>query len=78
MRNVWKGMVMGALIGAGLDAARIASERGKELGVTATEQGRALAHNVSDRLEAADLSKKLEDAASTARDKVHDVVGRTG
>ncbi|HEY3832274.1 MAG TPA: hypothetical protein VGO03_08280 [Acidimicrobiia bacterium] len=82
MRNVWKGMIVGALIGAGLDGAieagrrgrvvgRKAGQRGREVAHTAAEKVDAAAHTAADKIDAADLPAPV----AAARDKLHDIAG---
>jgi len=75
MRNVWKGMVVGAIVGAALDGTVEAGRRGSAIGRRVGRQGRAVAHTAAERVEAADLPGSIEGLASSARDKFHDVAG---
>ena len=45
MRNVWKGMVVGALVGASLDAVLEAGRRGKTIGRKASERSKELVND---------------------------------
>jgi hypothetical protein len=68
MRNVWKGMVVGALVGAGLDLATEAGRRGRVVGRRATERSRELAHTAAEKIESADIPGRTFE-------KLHDVAG---
>ena len=75
MRNVWKGMIVGALIGAGLDGAVEVGRRGRIVGRKAGARGREVAtsaaHTAAEKIDAADLPAPV----ATAREKLHDLAG---
>jgi hypothetical protein len=79
MRNVWKGMVVGALVGAGLDVAVEAGRRGRVIGRKAGARGRELAHTAAEKVQAADIPGRtfeaVEHATDATREKMHEVAG---
>jgi len=68
MRNVWKGMIVGALVGATLDGLAEAGRRGKVMGRRAGERSKVLAHVAAEKVEAADIPGRT-------MEKLHDVAG---
>jgi len=67
MRNVWKGMVVGALVGAGLDVTVEAGRRGRTLGRKAGARGKVLAHTAVEKVEEADIPGRSKEALQDAR-----------
>ena len=72
-------MVVGALVGAGLDVAVEAGRRGRVLGRKAGARGRELAHTAAEKVEAADIPGRaadvVEHASAATRAKAQEVAG---
>jgi hypothetical protein len=88
MKNVWKGLILGALTGAGigliLDVLEWLGRRGKELSIEARQEAQHLGAVARARVEESDLpdtaraaAERARSAASTAKERVTEKVADT-
>ena len=76
MKNVWKGLVVGALTGAGIglvvDLLEALGQRGQRLSIQARGEAAHLASVAETKLKDAELPDRARDAADKLVDKVKD------
>ncbi len=76
MKNVWKGLILGALTGAGIglvvDLLDSLGRKGRRLSVQARDEASHLTGAVEEKIRQSDLPERARDAADKLSDKVKD------